>query len=84
MKFLVSSPEKPEDSPLYSVHTDLDSFIFCNDESLGELESEIRDTNKGVETIYFNIMATLDLEENKEEICKQCNEIKTPSKKETE
>ena len=40
MNFLVSNLEKPENSPLYSVHTDLDSFILCNDESLGELESE--------------------------------------------
>ena len=33
MKFMVSSPERPENSPIYSVHTDLDSFIFCNNES---------------------------------------------------
>ena len=64
MKFLVSSPEKPENSPLYSVHTDLDSFIFCNDESFGGLESEDINTRKGThdetEPMDFNIMATLD------------------------
>ena len=68
MKFLVSSLEKPENSPLYYVHTDLDSFIFCNHESLREPESRIRDTNKGVEVIDLNIMTTLDLEENEEGI----------------
>ena len=67
MKFLVSGPEKPENSPLYSVHTDLDSFIFCSDESLGEPELENIDTNRGVTTTDLNIMDTLELEEHKEE-----------------
>ena len=64
MKFLVSSPEKPENSPLYSVHTDLDSFILCNDESLEGSESKNKDTNKETKPMDFNIMATLDSEEN--------------------
>ena len=38
MKFMVSSQEKSENSPLYSVHTYLDSFILCNNESFGELD----------------------------------------------
>ena len=62
MKLFVNSPEKPENSPLYFVHTDLDSFILCNDESLKEPELENRDTNNETEPIDFNIMATLDLE----------------------
>ena len=74
MKFLVSSPERPENSPLYSIHTDLDSFIFYNDESLGEPESENIDTNRGVKTTDLNIMATLDLEEHEEENLRQCTE----------
>ena len=37
---MVSSQEKSENSPLYSVHTDLDSFILYNDESFDELELE--------------------------------------------
>ena len=74
-KFLVISPEKPENSPLYSVHTDLDSFIFYNDESLGDPAPERIDTNRGVETIDFNIMASLDLEENEEGNPRQCTEM---------
>ena len=58
MKFLVSSPEKPENSPLYSVHTDLDSFILYNDQSSEEPRSDNGDTN--VEPMDFNIMATLE------------------------
>ena len=58
MKFLVSSPEKPENSPLYSVHIDLDSFILYNDQSSKESRSDNEDTN--VEPMDFNIMATLE------------------------
>ena len=57
MKLLVSSPEKPENSPLYSVHTDLDSFILYNDKSSEESRSDNKDTN--VELMDFNIMDTL-------------------------
>ena len=64
MKFMVSSLEKPENSPLYSVRTYLDSFILCNDESIDEPELEDRDANNRVEPTYFNIMATLDIEGN--------------------
>ena len=66
MKFLVSSPERLENSPLYSVHTDLDSFILYNDESLKDPELENRDTNQETTPLDFDIMATLDLEENEE------------------
>lgn len=40
MKFMVSSQENSENSPLYSVHTDLDSFNIYNDEKFDELELE--------------------------------------------
>ena len=96
MKFLVSSPEKPENSPLYSVHTNLDSFIFCNDESLEEPESQSRHTNENTEPMDLHIMATLeeyDQEnhgqhtENEEEIsneaCRICGGPLTPSETET-
>ena len=63
MKFLVSSPEKPENPPLYSVHTDLDSFILYNDQSPEEPRSNNGNTN--IQPMDFNIIATL--EEYKEE-----------------
>ena len=53
MKFLVSSSKKPENSPVYSVHTDLDSFIFCNDESLEGLESQNGNTNGEAKVFLF-------------------------------
>ena len=42
MKYMVSSQERPENSPLYSIHTDLDSFSLYNDEITNEkgLENE--------------------------------------------
>ena len=58
MKFLVSSPEKPENSPLYSVHTDLDSFILYNDQSSKDPRSDNGHTN--IQPMDFNIMATLE------------------------
>ena len=88
MKFLVNSPEKPENSPVYSVHTDLDSFIFCNDESLEGSESQNRDTNGEAEAADFNIMVALDLEDNEEEnrneTCRICGGDLTPTEQETE
>ena len=87
MKFLVSGPEKPKNSPIYSVHTDLDSFIFCNDESLGGPESENVDTSKGThdetELMDFNIMATLDSEDEDIENLEQCTETIMQSEPET-
>ena len=38
MKYMVSSQEKSHNYPLYSVHSDLDSFILYND---GDLDSQI-------------------------------------------
>ena len=36
MKFTVTSQDKPQNSPLYSLNTGLDYFIMFNDETLGE------------------------------------------------
>ena len=80
MKFMVNSPEMLENSPLYSIHIDLDSFILCNDESIDEPDLEDREENNRVEPIYFNIMATLDIEENEEETFGQCTKSETQSK----
>ena len=38
MKFMVTSPVKPENSPIFSMHTDLDSFILYNAEIPNEQE----------------------------------------------
>jgi hypothetical protein len=38
MKYMVSSQENPHNYPLYSAHSDLDSFILYND---GDLEEQI-------------------------------------------
>lgn len=41
MKFMVSSQEKPNNYPLYSVHLDMDSFILYNDICLEEEVSDM-------------------------------------------
>ena len=33
MKYMVSSEEKPQNFPIYSIHSDMDSFILFNDET---------------------------------------------------
>jgi hypothetical protein len=38
MKYMVSSQEKPHNYSLYSIHSDLDSFILYND---GDMDSQI-------------------------------------------
>ena len=74
MKFMVSSPEKPENSPIYSIHTDLDSFILHNSESTKKPELEDSDSAKQLETPNLEIMAVLDMEENRRENFEHCTE----------
>ena len=33
MKYVVSSEEKPQNFPIYSIHSDMDSFILFNDDT---------------------------------------------------
>ena len=33
MKYVVSSESKPENFPIYSIHSDVDSFILFNDDT---------------------------------------------------
>ena len=60
---MVSSQERPENSPLYSIHTDLDSFILYNDDISNEQEL-INETST-------KLVAIIDEEENKEETKRQ-------------
>ena len=41
MKYMVSSRGRPNNSPVYSIHLDLYSFILCNEEDINEKESEV-------------------------------------------
>ena len=66
MKYMVSNQERPENSPLYSIHTDLDSFILYNDDIPNEQEL-VNDTPTNVViTSHSNIVAAMDEEVNKE------------------
>ena len=48
---MVNNQEKPHKYPLYSAHSDLDSFILYNDSDMGEqiaqLEEDTFDPNEG-------------------------------------
>jgi hypothetical protein len=41
MKYMVSSQEKPHNYPLYSDHSDLDSFILYNDGDIEEQDTQL-------------------------------------------
>ena len=40
MNYMASNQERPNNTPLYSIHSDLDSFILCNEEDINEQVSE--------------------------------------------
>ena len=51
MKYMVSSQEKPHNYPLYSAHSDLDSFILYNDGDTKEQETQLmEDTSSQYES----------------------------------
>ena len=43
MKYMVSNIDRPNNSPIYSIHSDLDSFILYNEHEISQQEKE----NKG-------------------------------------
>ena len=47
MKYMVSSQEKPHNYPLYSTHSDLDSFILYNDGDMGEKNHQLAEDTSG-------------------------------------
>ena len=71
MKYIVSNQERPNNSPLYSIHTNLDSFIPFNDDIPKEKELISEGTSKAMITQLSNIPTTIDEEENGEEIKKK-------------
>lgn len=40
MKYVVSSESKPENFPIYSIHSDMDSFILFNDDTNSPIDNE--------------------------------------------
>ena len=62
MKYLVSSHEKPKNFPVYSVHSDMDSFILYNAES--DLPTEIEAPE--LEIINKTTVKIEEFSENKE------------------
>ena len=44
---MVSSSDRPQNFPIYSIHSDLDSFILCNldNNKITTLEEELKEVN---------------------------------------
>ena len=47
MKYMVSSQDRPKNTPLYSIHSDLDSFILYNEDEINEKVNE-QEEEKGL------------------------------------
>ena len=66
MQYMVSSQERPDNSPLYSIHTGLDSFILFNNETFNEQET-LTDL---VATPQYNLVVDTGEEKDKIELSK--------------
>ena len=40
MKYMVSNIDRPNNTPVYSIHSDLDSFILYNEDEISKQEKE--------------------------------------------
>ena len=40
MKYMVSNIDRPNNTPVYSIHSDLDSFILYNEDEINQQEKE--------------------------------------------
>lgn len=54
MKYIVSSQDKPNNYPLYSVHSNMDSFILYNNECVENELSPLEAKNNDIEEIKLN------------------------------
>jgi hypothetical protein len=67
MKYMVSSQEKPHNYPLYSAHSDLDSFVLYNDGDTEEKDTQLMEDlfgqDEGPESIEVAKMKNVITEE---------------------
>lgn len=50
MKYMVSSEEKPQNFPIYAVHSDMDSYILFNDDTCPTIDSKILPLKQNLHT----------------------------------
>ena len=50
MKLMVSSAEKPQNYPIYSMHYDMDSFILCNSENDKDKITFVEEKHKEIDS----------------------------------
>ena len=49
MKYMVSNIDKPNNSPIYSIQSSLDSFILCNEDEITQQDKENMDPISSLE-----------------------------------
>jgi len=50
MKFIVSSSERLENFPIYSMHYDMDSFILCNSDNDKDKITYVEEKHKEIDS----------------------------------
>ena len=61
MKYMITTKERPNNHPIYVVHTNLESFIFFNDSGMNDVDSQILEV-EDVSEIFDYIRKILEKE----------------------
>ena len=81
MKYMVSTEEKPQNFPIYAVHSDIDSYILFNDNTgninneeiqISKTDQNINEGNPDLETLVESKDRNVQEDKSKD------NENKTP------
>jgi len=74
MKYMVSTTEKPQNFPIYAVHSDIDSYILFNDNigHTNSIETQIIQTDQLINEGKFDRETSVELEEEKVQESKTC------------
>ena len=52
MKYMVSSSERPKNYPIYSLHSDINSFILCNSDIDKDKITAIEEKHREIDSEY--------------------------------
>ena len=61
MKYMVSSKDKPHNTPIYSTHLDLDSFILYNEDEVTQTKEEKKQVISAPEHSELSSSQPLDI-----------------------
>ena len=65
MKYMVSNIDKPNNSPIYSIQSSLDSFILCNEDEITQQDKENIDPISSPQQSNFPFNQIQNIDNNK-------------------